>query len=124
MVKAKADADPFMEKTQRKRIEAQALAEARTRTNAKKERVNLSDPEWAAIQAGAISHTKLTSILDNADMDRVRELATPRVTLKMTSAKTARAQSMLDLGYTRAEVAGALGVSLTTLDTVTGGEDG
>lgn len=124
VVKAKADADPFMEKTQRKRIEAQALAEARTRTNAKKERVNLSDPEWAAIQAGAISHTKLTSILDNADMDRVRELATPRVTLKMTSAKTARAQSMLDLGYTRAEVAGALGVSLTTLDTVTGGEDG
>lgn len=119
--KAKQDANPDMDRTQKKRVEAQALEEARARTGARKQRIVVSDREWEAIQAGAISDTNLSSILSNADMDRVRELATPRVELKMTSSKTARASSMLASGYTRAEVADALGVSLTTLDTVTGG---
>lgn len=118
-VKAKVDANPTMDRTQRKRIEAQALEEARLRTGAKKQRVRIEPDEWEAIQAGAISDTKLKAILDNGDLDVVRELATPRAALKMTSAKTARAQAMLNQGYTRAEVADQLGVSLATLDTVT-----
>lgn len=123
VVKAKRDSNPDMETTQRKRIEAQALFEMRARTGAKPQRVEISDSEWSAIQAGAITNTNLKAILDNANMDRVRELATPRTTVLMTSSKTARAQSMLSSGYTRAEVADQLGVSITTLDTVTGGED-
>ncbi len=49
-------------------------------------------------------------------------MATPRTTVKMTSAKTLRAQSMLASGATRAEIASALGVSLTTLDRTLNGE--
>jgi DNA invertase Pin-like site-specific DNA recombinase len=42
-------------------------------------------------------------------------LATPKPKLLMTTANTARAERMLNGGATQAEVASALGVSLTTL---------
>ncbi len=73
--------------------------------------------EWAAIQAGAISANKLNQILNKADMDVVKSLATPRTHYLMTPGNTQRAQAMLSGGATRAEVAAQLGVSLTTLNT-------
>lgn len=117
VVSLKKDANPFMEKAELKKIEAQALAEARLRTGARKEQIHISDREWDAIQAGAIAPTRLKDILNNADMERVRELATPRATLTMTNAKKARAESLMSSGLTQAEVATILGVSLTTLKT-------
>jgi DNA-binding CsgD family transcriptional regulator len=114
--KARIAANPMLDKDQQKRIENQELAKARALTGAGKDRVVITDREWEAIQAGAISSTKLKAILDNADMDRVRELATPRQALLMTPTKLKRAQSMMDLGFDRGEIANALGVSLSTLD--------
>lgn len=119
VVKAKRDANPDLDKDSLKKIKFQALAEARIRTGAGKQRIHIEDKEWDAIQAGAISSSKLSKILANADLDRVRELATPRSAQLMTRAKTQRAKAMLDSGYTRAEIASALGVSLSTLDQAT-----
>jgi hypothetical protein len=99
-----------------KKIRNQALAEARTRTGAKKHLIPISDKEWEAIQAGAISSSKLTQILQNTDLNKVKELATPRAKKLMTSAKIDVAQSMMSSGYTRAEIASKLGVSVSTLD--------
>lgn len=115
IVSAKRQAAPDMDSTQLKRIKAQALDEARRRTGAKKELIDITDDEWSAIQAGAISNTRLKKILDNAKPDRVRELATPRQKLLMSSVKKSRAKQMIASGYTQAEIADALGVSLTTL---------
>ena len=109
--------DPDMEPSTLKKVKAQALTDARIRTGARKQRIEITDSEWNAIQAGAISPNKLSKILDNADMDTVRELATPRSKVLMTSVKKQRATNMLAAGYTQAEVAEALGVSLTTLKT-------
>ena len=120
--RAKLDANPQMDNVQRKRIEGQALEEARIRMGAKKQRIVIEPDEWEAIQKGAISDSKLTSILNNADLDVVRELATPRSTVLMTSSKTARAQQMLASGYTRSEVAAQLGVSVSTLDQSVSGD--
>ncbi len=78
----------------------------------------MTDQEWAAIQAGAISNHKLTQILDNMDADVVKKLATPREALLMTPIKSTRAKAMWNLGYTQSEIADALGVSVSTLDTV------
>ena len=117
IVQAKKDANPNMDNADLKKIQGLALAEARARTGAGKQRIDISPREWAAIQAGAISNNTLSQILSNADLDRVKELATPRVTVLMSNAKTARAQSMIAAGYTQAEIADALGVSLTTLKT-------
>lgn len=115
--KARLDANPDMPKDTRKKVKNQALRIGRERTGAKKGLIKLTQEEWNAIQAGAISSTMLRSILDTADMDVVKQLATPRQKLLMTSSKTARAKTMLANGHTQAEVANALGVSLTTLKT-------
>lgn len=115
VVRAKRQADPEMDAPTLKKIKSQALAEARSRTGAQKQQIVISDSEWAAIQAGAISNNKLTQILNNADLERVKQLATPKVNVLMTSSKQRRAEAMLRSGYTQAEVADALGVSLSTL---------
>lgn len=117
IVSQKRQARPDLDDADIRKIKNQALTEARIRTGAGKKRIEITDQEWAAIQAGAISNSKLKDILDNSNLDRVRQLATPRVDKLMTSTKTARAKAMLESGATQAEVAQALGVSLTTLKT-------
>ena len=114
---AKRRANPDMDTDTLKKVKFQALAEARMRTGAGKELIEISDSEWDAIQAGAISPSKLKDILDNANLDRVKQLATPRTVVLMTSTKTRRAQTMANQGYSQGEIAAALGVSLTTLKT-------
>lgn len=108
--------NPDMDKELEKKIKYQALESARKRTGASKSRITFTQEEWDAIQAGAISDSKLSSMLDHADMKNVRELATPQSRKLMTPTKMNRAATMLASGYTRAEVAEHFGVSLTTLD--------
>ena len=112
---AKRHANPDMSDDDVKKIKAQALAEARLRTGAKKHLIDITDDEWNAIQSGAISNNKLQQILNNADLERVKKLATPRTNLVMTPIKQVRAKQMLASGYTQSEVADALGVALSTL---------
>lgn len=114
-VSQKRQANPHMEPEDIKKIKQQALNEYRVRTGAKKTKIIISQPEWDAIQAGAITNHKLEQILTNSDIDTVKSLALPKAQPKMTSSKILRAQSMLKSGYTQAEVADALGVGLTTL---------
>lgn len=120
VVSQKRQSNPDMESSEIKKIKAQALAEARSRTGAHKQRIDLSDSEWAAIQAGAISNNKLEQILNNSDLDKIKGLATPKSAVVMNNVKKLRAKAMLDAGYTTAEVADALGVSLTTLKNTIG----
>jgi DNA-binding CsgD family transcriptional regulator len=115
IVRQKQHAYPDMDAATLKKIKGQALTEARVRAGAEKQRIDITPDEWKAIQAGAITSNKLRNILDNTDLDKVKTLAAPREKLLMTSTKTERARTMLALGYTQAEVADQLGVSLTTL---------
>lgn len=113
-------ANPDMEKDEERKIKGQALAEARIRTGSAKVRLGseespITDREWQAIQAGAISNHKLERILNNADLDKIRERATPREKPVMTDATTARAKQMLATGYTLDEVSQHLGIALSTL---------
>lgn len=110
---AKRD-NPEMTKDQEKRAKNNALLTARQAKGAKQQRIVLTDKEWEAIDNEAISGTRLTEILRYSDMDRVRELATPRKNL-MTPAKVSRAGALLRNGYTYAEVADALGVSVSAI---------
>lgn len=115
-VRLKQDHDPSMSDEMLKKVRSQELERARIRTGAKKTRIDITPRQWEAIQAGAISDSKLSQILANADMDRVKELATPRTQTTLSSAKVTRARRMLASGFTRAEIAQQLGVSLGTLD--------
>jgi len=118
-VKAKVLANPSMPKEDLKKIKGQAQRIARARVNAKKENIEITPREWEAIQNGAISNNKLMQILNNTDMDRVKELATPRDKKEISEATKARARTMMSSGkYTQSEIANALGISTTTLNTM------
>ena len=114
-LRQKRDENPNMDPDTLRKIKFQALEEARRRTGADRRRIQITQDEWDAIQAGAISNSKLNAILSYADMDVVRQLATPRTPLLMSPAMNQRAQAMAAMGYTRADIAEQLGVSVTTL---------
>jgi hypothetical protein len=115
IIAQKKAANPGMDNATLKKIKGQALAEARTRTGAKKALVPISDRQWEAIQAGAVSKTMLKKILDNADIETVKTLATPKPSLALARADSARARALLAQGLTQAEVARIVGISVSTL---------
>jgi hypothetical protein len=114
--RAKRDANPNLDDDQLRKLRNQALNEARARTGAQRNDIVITPSEYDAIQAGAISNSVLTQIIDRADLDNLRQLATPRTRRVVTPAKLARAHAMMAAGATRAEVASALGIALGTLD--------
>lgn len=115
IVSAKRQANPNMDDKTLRKIKYAAMEDARARTGAAKTKITVTQSEWDAIQANAIGGTKVKRILDKADMEVIKDFATPKAKKLMTSAKTRRAKAMLEAGYTRAQVAEQLGVSLTTL---------
>jgi hypothetical protein len=117
-VRKKLEANPDMDKAEIKKLKSLAQEEARNRVGARKTRIVLTPIEWNAIQAGAISNHKLEQLLDNMDDKDIKALATPREKPAMTPANLSRAKGMLNADFTRAEVAEALGVSVTTLNNV------
>jgi hypothetical protein len=107
--------NPHMESSEIKKIKQQHLNQARIRTGAGKTRIKLTQSEWNAIQAGAISNHKLERVLTHSDPDTIKALALPKDTAKLSGTKLLRAKTMLASGYTQAEVADQLGIGLTTL---------
>lgn len=114
---AKRKENPDMDKDEVSKAKAQALSAARRKLGVSKKDVQvvITPREWEAIQAGAISNNMLEQILKNTDLDKIREYATPKQTGKFSSAQISRAKAMLNSGYTQAEVADQLGVSISTL---------
>lgn len=111
----KAD-NPDWTKDQIKKARQRALRDARTRLGIERKPFYITDRQWEAIQAGAISSTKAKQILRIADERRVRELALPRENKGISPQKLALARSMLKgERYTWEEVAKHLGVSVSTL---------
>lgn len=95
-----------------------AMAKAREEVGAisRRERnIEITDREWEAIQAGAISETKLKDILNNTDIDALRERATPKSYSSLSSAQVNRAKAMAASNYTLSEIAKKLGVSTSTV---------
>lgn len=115
-VKAKMEANPDLTKSEIKKLKQQELTNARARVGAKRNPIDISDSEWAAIQAGAVSENTLMKILNNTDTDAIRERATPRNTTNMSQAKINKIQQMSASGYTTAEIAEAVGCSSTTVN--------
>lgn len=117
VVSAKKKDNPDMSDEAIQKAKNQALAAARVRVGAsgKDSRITITDSEWEAIQAGAISDNALTKILNHADMDDVRQKALPKTTTELSEAKQNKIKAMKSSGYTTSEIADALGVSTTTI---------
>lgn len=116
-VKAKMQDNPDMDKKEVQKLRNFAINNARASVGAsgKGTRINISDKEWEAIQAGAISDSKLTQILRYADPDRVKQLSTPKTSTQLSTAKINKVKAMVASGYTIAEIAEAVGVSRSTV---------
>jgi DNA-binding CsgD family transcriptional regulator len=116
IVRAKRKANPDMEAEDFAKIRGQAIVVARTRVGAGKEKIPITDREWEAIQAGAISHNVLKNILANTDPEILKQRAMPRYSTPLSPVRTSRAKSMRALGHTYAEIASALGVSINVVE--------
>jgi len=79
--------------------------------------LKITPKEWQAIQAGAISSSKLKKLLTRADMDVIREYATPKKGNKLTDAQINRIRNMraTNSKLTTADIAEALGVNVSTV---------
>ena len=114
-VQAKRAANPDMTKKEIKKAGQQALDKARRQVGAKRELIEISDKEWEAIQAGAISPNKLQQILNNCNMDTVKQKAMPKSTRTLSDAKIAHISTLSASGYTNEQIADKLGVSVSTV---------
>lgn len=117
-IKAKIQDNPGLEKDKKELSKLRQIemnnARAEVGAGSKKNQIQISDREWEAIQAGAISDSRLTQILKYTDTDRLRELATPK-TVTMSPAKINKAKAYANSGFTLSEIAEALGVSTSTV---------
>ena len=117
-INAKLAANPDMEKKDIKKASQQALTKNRAEAGSvarSKRSIKITDREWAAIQAGAISESKLKQILDNTDVDSLRQRATPRSYTTLNAGKINRIKSLSASGKTLSEIAKAVGVSTSTV---------
>lgn len=114
----KLSKNPDMEKKDVKKASQQALTKNRSEAGSvarSKRSIQITDREWEAIQAGAISENKLKQILDNTDVDVLRQRATPKTYTTLSTAKVGRIKALSASGKSLSEIAKALGVSTSTV---------
>lgn len=120
-VKAKVQAYPELalkeNKKELNKIKKAAIDDARASVGAsgKGSRIILTDREWDAIQAGAVSSTKASKIFRFTDPDELKERALPKTRSTLSTAKVDKLKAMQRSGHTIAEIADALGVSSSTV---------
>lgn len=114
-VEAVKQDNPAMSKPELKKVKQLALESTRNIVGAKRNPIKITDREWDAIQAGAISDSTLMKIINNVDIDTLRERATPRTKTALSEAKINRITAMNSSGYTTGEIAEILNVSASTV---------
>lgn len=119
VVRQKIEDNPYLKDSDHKedlrKIKGIALKNARANVGASRQDFDITDKEWEAIQAGAVTKTSLERILLKANSDRVKELAMPRQTTDLSPSRISRIQAMYSAGHSQTEIADALGLSTSTV---------
>lgn len=106
-----ADDDKLLRKLKQTEMD---IARAEVGSNPKK--IVLTDNEWAAIQAGAVSHSRAKNIFSFCDQDTLKKRALPKSTTQLSEAKKGKIRALVSSGnYTRSEIADMLGISVSTV---------
>ena len=124
-VKNKRQADPDMDNSAVKKASQQALTKARQEAGAVARRdrnINITDREWEAIQAGAVSATTLRKVLANTDADQLRQRAMPKSSTSLSKSQINRIKTLSASNLTLAEIAKKLNVSTSTVSEYLKGE--
>lgn len=120
-IKKAVEEDPTLKDKDRRedlaKLEQQYLAKARVNNNANKKsvRVELTDKEWEAINADAVSASLIDTLINNADMDKLKARAMPKQDTKLSTAKVNRIKSMANSNFTINEIADTLGLSVSVV---------
>lgn len=107
-----------LDKSDVRKASQQALTKYRDAVGSvarRKRNIEITDREWEAIQAGAISESKLKRILNNTDADKLRERAMPKASSTLSTAKINKIKSMSASNYTLSQIAEACGCSVSAV---------
>lgn len=121
VIKAKIQDNPELEdrtyKKELAKIRSMAIEDARAITGASgsKTRITPTDREWEAMQSGALSSTKIESIIKHMRDEDLKERVMPKPNATLSDTKQAKLKQMRTSGYTIAEIAESLGVSTGTV---------
>lgn len=124
-VKNKKQADPDLKGEDLRKVSQRSLSKYREELGSvsrRKRSINITDKEWEAIQAGAISNKKLKDILDNSDPDALRQRAMPKPSNKLSTAQVNRIKRLADSNFTLTQIAEKMGISSTTVSNYLKGE--
>ncbi len=102
------------------RVRLERTARQVTGSEAFKYRIEFTDREWEAIQAGAVSPSKQAQLFRSANADKLRERALPKSYISLTTGQKAAITRMASkknssggLAYSPTEIANKLGVSVS-----------
>ena len=115
-IKDKQEADPTLSKNKKelKKVSQRSVSKYREEVGAVSRRdrgIVITDKEWEAIQAGAISEHKLKQILDNSDADSLRERAMPKAKKTLSATQINRIKLMSNSNFTLDEIAKKMNIS-------------
>lgn len=121
--------NPDMDSDERKRARSQALSGARAQVGKtvntddnRTYKIPVTDKQWKAIQADAVSPTVLREVLNNTNVDRLKELAMPKkAKTSLTPSKKALIKALVNGGATQKEIADKLGIGLGTVKSAING---
>lgn len=106
---------PEQQKAYKKKAQTY-LDEARVKVGSKSYKFDLSDKEYEAINAGALSGTKVKEIIKYVDKDSLMSHVSPRERQTIKPSQVARMNTLEKMGYTREQIADALRVSISAID--------
>lgn len=99
------------------KVKQQLLASARKSVGSTRPKFDISDREWEAIQAGAISSSFLNEMINYVGVDKLAARATPKSSSKgMSQADINKIHRLWESGsYSASEIAEAMGCSTSTV---------
>ena len=125
-IKQAKENDPMLyyDKDKFKKVKSRYLAEGRALYSAKKGSIKLTDKQWEAINAGAVSSTLFSQLISNIDADTLREMALPKKNesglsqseINQIQALANRTRADGTKAYTTAEIAKKFGISASTVN--------
>ena len=117
-LKKKKAANPDMKAEDERKAGQRAMTKYRESVGSVSRRnrnISITDKQWEAIQAGAISENKLKLILDNSDPDILRERSMPSNRKGLTAAQISRIKAMANSNFTLQQIADKLGIPKSTV---------
>ena len=118
VMKALRQANPNMTSKEAKKIATNVLRNARIMKGAdgKGTKIQLTQKEWDAIMAGAVSFQTAYKVMSGMRTEDLQDLAMPKSKKTLSASERGKMKSMYNSGnYTIAEIAEALGVSTSTV---------